>query len=150
MYRLVSFIVIFSLVTLLLFIHFEYGHNPFSSSAQDHHYEMVEIPSDHVAPSIKGTVNQDHSGTWYVHIETENFNFSPENVGLEGAEWNEGHAHLYLNGKRINRMYGNYYNLGELKKGTYNIMVTLNANNHGILSHAGEPLIYEETFEVLE
>jgi len=93
-------------------------------------------------------VRQDYSGSWYVRIDTEHFTFAPEKVGLDETNYNEGHAHLYLNGKRMNRMYGQYYNLGELKKGTYNILVTLNANNHGLYTYEGKPIIFEETIEV--
>lgn len=130
-------------------LHFKYGHNPFNAQT-NHHYIQIEIPENMTPPSIAGAVKQDPSGTWYVEIQTENFTFTPENVGLEQTSYNEGHAHLYLNGKRMNRMYCQYYNLGKLKKGKYKILVTLNANNHGLYTYEGKPIVYEETIIIGE
>lgn len=50
----------------------------------------------------------------------------------------------------MNRMYCQYYNLGKLKKGKYKILVTLNANNHGLYTYEGKPIVYEETIIIGE
>ncbi len=53
--------------------------------------------------------------------------------------YNEGDAHLYMNGRKVSRLYGKYYDLGGLKPGT-KITVMLNANNHAALVHNGQKI----------
>ncbi|WP_170169216.1 hypothetical protein [Mesobacillus subterraneus] len=53
-----------------------------------------------------------------------------------------------MNGKKVNRLYGNYYHLGELEKGIYEIKVTLNANNHGVLFAGRKEIAYRTVIKV--
>ncbi|SES94033.1 hypothetical protein SAMN05216389_103264 [Oceanobacillus limi] len=147
MYRFVSFLIIFSIVGILLYFHEQTSHC--TTGDVGHHQEnIVEIKDTELIPSVKGKVKQDKSGSWFVHIETENFTFAPEKVGNEVINIHEGHAHLYLNGEKINRLYGEYYNLDYLDKGSYTVKVTLNANNHGVLMHEGNTIGFEQDFTV--
>ncbi|MUK90204.1 hypothetical protein GMD78_17670 [Ornithinibacillus sp. L9] len=144
MYRLISFIVLFSLVSVLLYFHQQNSHYAYGHT-DNHDEKIVEVPSESSVPMLTGSVHQDHSGSWYVKIQTDNFTFAPESVGLENEEaYHEGHAHLYLNGEKLNRMYGEYYNLDYLDPGTYQVKVTLHANNHGLLVYDGEEIAFEE------
>ncbi|MEC5423919.1 hypothetical protein QGM71_10500 [Virgibacillus sp. C22-A2] len=147
MYRVISFIVIFLFVAALLFLHNQNSHYT-SGHTEGHTYETVEIPAGEEIPSIDGSVHQDHSGSWFVRIETDNFSFAPEKVGLEETNYKEGHAHLYINGEKVNRMYGDYYNLDYLDKGRNTVKVSLHANNHGIYMYAGEEIAFENEFHV--
>ncbi|GAE46128.1 hypothetical protein JCM21738_2991 [Mesobacillus boroniphilus JCM 21738] len=104
-------------------------------------HDYVEIPEGNKIPSVNISVNQDMSGTWLLSVDTTHFNFAPQKVGSADPSFNEGHAHIYVNGKKINRLYGHFYNLDTLKKGENEIMVTLNSNNHGILSYEGKPIM---------
>lgn len=101
---------------------------------------IVEIGEEYQVPNMDILVTQDHSGTWLLKIELNQFTFAPERVGENAPSYNEGHAHLYINGEKINRLYGEYYNLGTLPKGKNEITVTLNSNNHGVLSYKGKPI----------
>ncbi|WNF22933.1 hypothetical protein [Mesobacillus jeotgali] len=148
MYRIVSFIIIFLFVSTMLYFHNQNSHYQASDQDNHHGHEMVNIPTGIQAPSIDGKVEQDPSGSWLLKIETEQFTFAPEKAGADQVNYDEGHAHLYLDGEKVNRLYGNYYNLGELKKGTHQIKVTLNANNHDILAVGGQEIAYKETFKV--
>jgi hypothetical protein len=148
MYRIVSFIIIFSFVSTMLYFHNQNSHYQASEHESHHGHKMVNIPAGIQAPSIDGKVEQDLSGSWLLKIETEHFTFAPEKAGADQVSYDEGHAHLYLDGEKVNRLYGNYYNLGELKEGTHEIKVTLNANNHDILAVGGQEIAYKETFEV--
>jgi hypothetical protein len=148
MYRIISFIIIFSFVSIMLYFHNLNSHYQASDHGSAHGHKVVNIPEGIGVPSINGKVEQDPSGSWLLKIETENFTFAPEKAGLKQINYNEGHAHIYLDGEKINRLYGNYYNLGELKEGTHQIKVTLNGNNHDVFADNGEEIAYSETFEV--
>ena len=49
----------------------------------------------------------------------------------------EGHAHLYLDGQKIARVYGEWYHLPKLE-GDHELRVTLNTNDHQDYAVKGE------------
>ncbi len=74
---------------------------------------------------------------WNLNIETTNFTFAPETVNQESSP-NQGHAHLYINGEKITRIYSNWYHLPELPKGDNEIKITINTNLHEDLIYQGK------------
>lgn len=62
------------------------------------------------------------------------------NLGLTFLEHypGEGHAHLYVDGQKIARLYGKWYHIEELSPGQHEITVTLNANDHREYAVNGE------------
>ena len=137
--KLRSFLVFF-VPFILFFFYFTSNneHNPSSGNHMQHGY--VEIPDGYDIPAIEISVTEDLSGTWLLSVDTTYFSFAPNKVGSDVPSYNEGHAHIYVNGKKINRLYGTFYNLESLKKGENEIMVTLNSNNHGVLAYRGKPI----------
>lgn len=127
---LLSFLGIFTVLFYYFVTQNEHLH---STNSQHMTHDVVRIPNEYTPPSVKIHVNQDNSGTWFLKIDTDNFTFAPEKVGLSEPSYTEGHAHLYVNGEKINRLYGEYYNLGELRSGSNQIKVSLHSNNHGAL-----------------
>ncbi|MBM6617070.1 hypothetical protein [Bacillus suaedaesalsae] len=148
MYRIVSFIAIFSFVGTMLYYHQLNSHTTASNSHNMHHQQIIEIPKSYPIPTITGNVTQDPTGSWLLSIKTTNFNFTPEKIGSTTKSFNEGHAHLYINGKKINRIYGNYYNIDMLNPGTYHIKITLNGNNHQTFYSGGKEISFEQTLKV--
>lgn len=132
----------FTILFTILFIYFVDQNRQMHSSNQEmnHHLQQVTIPDGHPVPSVKAWVTQDPSGSWLLKIETTNFTITPEKAGQNGVSYDEGHAHIYVNGKKINRLYGHYYHLGSLEKGVNQIKVSLTSNNHGTFFHNGEEI----------
>lgn len=135
---------------VLFFFYFTYlnEHNDTTANSMHAGHGYVQIPEGYEVPSVTIIVTKDQSNTWLLEVRTENFKFNPKMVGAKMPSYNEGHAHLYINGEKINRLYGSYYNLGVLKKGKNNIQVTLNSNNHGVLVHNGKTIENSMTVEV--
>lgn len=148
MYRIVSFIVIFTIVSMMLHLHNQNSHYSAANHEMMHQENQIIIPSKHLAPTIIGMVKQDPGGTWYLEVHTENFTFKPEKAGSEEITFNEGHAHIYLNGKKVNRLYGKFFHLDKLPSGTHNIKITLNGNNHGVFVVNGEEIAHSETIKI--
>lgn len=94
------------------------------------HDEMLMVPADRV-PRIAFAMNPDLTGGWHLAIETENFEFAPQNADREHV-LGEGHAHLYVNGHKVSRIYGADYYLGPLSGGPHLVEVTLNTNDHQV------------------
>ncbi|NJR67029.1 MAG: hypothetical protein HC772_19685 [Leptolyngbyaceae cyanobacterium CRU_2_3] len=84
---------------------------------------------------------------WNLEVQVTNFKFAPEHISQASIP-TEGHAHLYVNGEKMTRIYGNWYYLDGLAPGTHEITVSLNANGHETLMHNGEPIQSTVTVEV--
>ncbi|MCX7558115.1 hypothetical protein OS190_00950 [Sulfitobacter sp. F26204] len=110
-------------------------------AGMDHgaHGVMHDTPRDISAdnpPEVSIAVAPDPMAGHNLHVITRNFAFAPQNAG--GAHVpGEGHAHLYVNGEKLGRLYGEWYHIDALPKGKVEIKVTLNANDHSPLAVAG-------------
>lgn len=103
-------------------------------------HSVKMIPADYKnLPSVKIRLVKDaHTrGALNLFLELDNFRFTPEEVN-KTSKVNEGHAHLYVNGKKLTRLYGTSYFLDKLPKGDLKIRVTLNTNTHEDLSYKGK------------
>jgi hypothetical protein len=110
-----------------------------SGHSHKHHHGQVEISSWPEKPGVTLKVTKDAVAGWNIFLETENFRFAPENVNKQTLP-NEGHAHLYVDGEKVARLYGPWFHLGKLSPGQHAIQVTLNANNHDTLVLHGRPV----------
>lgn len=115
----------------------DYGFGEEQSRTEEHHHESsLEVSAE---TTVALDVQPDTVSGWNVRIDTSNFTFAPEHAGSTHVE-GEGHAHLYVDGQKVARVYGNWYHLESLSPGTHEIKVTLNANSHEVLSYQGQPL----------
>lgn len=64
-----------------------------------------------------------------VTLDVENFAFVLAEDGAAHVP-NQGHAHIYLNGLKLGRLYSEDFTVGGLKSGTYTLQVGLNTNDH--------------------
>ena len=121
--------------------------DPHSRTSADPHHQMREIPAGEPIPSVKLVVHPDTMRGYNLEVQTTNFKFAPEDVN-KAAKPGEGHAHLYVNGKKITRLYSSWYYLDRLKPGKNEIRVSLNANNHQVLAHNGKMIEATQIVEV--
>lgn len=108
----------------------------------DHHmHAMLEVSEESPIPAVSITAEEDIKDGYNVHIVTENFIFAPEHVNDEPIE-GEGRAHVFVNGEKVARVYGEWFHLGatHFKRGENEIRVTLNANDHSEWIVDGERL----------
>lgn len=128
LFSAVNFIILFAVLAY-----------PYSKMSQKAYAESLErrakeehpryaLPEGLPVPSVQIHAQKDPNGGWNVHLVTENFKFTPENSGKDDVP-GEGHAHLYLNGKKISRVYGNWFHV-TLPKGKNKLKVDLTTNSH--------------------
>ena len=96
------------------------------SVGDGHHDKTIEAPAD-LSVGVEAMLDE-LSGV-NLKITTTGFTFAPENASGEHVP-GEGHAHVYVDGVKINRVYGSYYHLSGLDPGERSIRITLNANSH--------------------
>lgn len=107
----------------------------------------IDVSDEDSIPSVYLSVTEDRLSGWNIRLDTENFTFVPESVGLPHVH-GEGHAHLYINDKKMDRMYGNWAHLGMLPAGDYTVRVVLNTNSHEEYSVDGEVISDEVEISV--
>jgi hypothetical protein len=79
--------------------------------------------------AVTASLTPDAKAGYNLRLETAGFVWAPENASGDHAD-GEGHAHLYVDGEKIGRLYGPWAHL-LLEPGEHEIRVTLNANDHG-------------------
>lgn len=105
------------------------------------HSEQYEVPEDMSVPNLELSVEEDPKSGWNLLLTVENFEFSAESASLDHED-GKGHAHLYINEKKITRLYDEWVYLPDdwLKKGENEIHVTLNTNDHLDYAVNGDPI----------
>lgn len=98
------------------------------------------------APSLALHMVPDPVAGWNLHLMTTNFAFAAERAGGPHVP-GEGHAHIYVNGAKVARAYGNWFHLETLPPGTVEIEVTLNSNDHRALMVGDAPLSATVSFQ---
>ena len=83
---------------------------------------------EHEGPSFDVQVLKDPVEGWNILIVTE-VRFAPENVSTGHVE-GEGHAHVYVDGVKVSRIYGMWHYLGDLAPGEHEIRIELSNNDH--------------------
>ncbi len=90
-------------------------------------------------PVLLLDVSRDSAGGWNVHLSVDGFTFVPEQAGRQAVA-GEGHAHLYVDDRKVARMYSTWHYLDTLTPGTHEVRVVLNTNDHQLYVYDGRPL----------
>jgi hypothetical protein len=120
-----------------------------STNHDIYHSKTLEVPAGKPVPAITVQVDPDTVRGWNMYVGIANFTFTPEDVGGESSP-SEGHAHLYINEKPMQRIYSSWTHLPELPPGKNTIRVTLNANGHETLTTQNKPIQESVTVEVYD
>ncbi|ATO50864.1 MULTISPECIES: hypothetical protein [Brevibacillus] len=96
--------------------------------------EEVKKPSLIVEHQVKGNDLE-------LKLVVQGFQFSLENMGKENKV-GEGHVHLYVDGKKIAKIFGPQFTLADVAPGKHKIEVELAHNNH-------ESYGVKQTFEIV-
>lgn len=102
-----------------------------------HSHGTMEVSSDLPVPAVELVASEDAVQGWNLETKVTNFSYVPEDVNQTSLQ-SEGHAHLYVNGEKIARLYGPWYYLSDLPAGSNEVKVTLNTNDHKDLTRNGE------------
>lgn len=99
-------------------------------------HPMREVASDN-PPSLTMAVEKDSMDGWNITLAPQNFEFTPDQAGQNGVP-NTGHAHLYIDGVKVARLYGVHHHMPDLPAGQYEVVVTLSSNDHAYYTLDGE------------
>jgi hypothetical protein len=104
------------------------------------HAEGIETSQWDLVPEVKAKLTADAVTGYNLHIETSHFDLVPP-AKDHADSTGEGHAHLYVNGEKIARVYGHWFHISSLPKGQNTITVSLNGHNHEELLNQGVPIV---------
>lgn len=108
--------------------------------SNEHEHGAIEIPISQPVPTVNLIAHPDSRQGWNLEMQVTNFQLAPEHVNQPSTTTSEGHAHLYVDGVKITRLYSNWYYLESLPPGKHEVTVGLNANGHEALMHNGRPI----------
>lgn len=86
--------------------------------------------------SVAITAEPDAQGGVDVQIATEGFQFAPDSVDQPHTP-GAGHAHIYVDGVKLGRVFEADYHIDPLSPGQREIRVSLNTNDHSDLVYGG-------------
>ncbi len=115
----------------------EHGHGDDASASGQHAAMAHEALESEVPISVSIMTEVDDRGGVDVQVMTEGWLWTPDNVDGDHIP-GEGHAHIYVDGVKIDRVYGPNYYLEALEPGERQIRLTLNANSHEELTYNGK------------
>lgn len=140
LFAVVNFIILFAILAFpyekMSKATFEKSRNEMSANA----HPRFDVPEGSPKPTVMIHPEKDATGGWNIHFMTTNFKFLPASSREDAV--NEGHAHLYLNGKKIGRVYGEWIHLS-LPSGENKLKITLNTNSHKDLYVDGQQVSAE-------
>ena len=97
------------------------------------------VAEGHALPSLDLAMTQLDDGGWQVILETRDFTFAPDSPEPEHVP-SHGHAHLYINGLKVQRMHGPEAVIGALPQGAYLVRAAINSNDHRPYIDANGPI----------
>lgn len=101
-------------------------------------HSLYEVKSSEWNPQVKLEAHKDSTRGWNVRVKTSDFTFAAEQVNQENRR-GFGHAHLYINEKLQERIYGEWSHL-VLPPGNHRIRIGLYTNNHKKIAVDGIPV----------
>lgn len=116
-----------------------------AQTAMDHSHQPVALPDTTPRPALSLVLRRDAMSGFNLELLLQRYHMTPPpdaamsmaammapSVDLETG-WAAGHAHLYINGEKIQRLYGRHTHIpGTLFREGMNL-VTVSINNHGHL-----------------
>lgn len=116
--------------------------NPYRDTPMDmlmHDPSQVINVEPEGAPTVELKVFPLPDGGFNLQLLTSNFTFTPQNID-KAPVLGEGHAHLYVDGVKIARLYGEWHHLPTLPPDSEVLTVSLYANNHQSFAVAGQKI----------
>ena len=117
------------------------GH-PTSDGITEMDHGTIEVPSNTASPKIGLGLFKDEMSGYNLQITVKAFVITPPIVSQMSEPSSliaQGHAHLFINGVKIQRVYGEYVHLPSalFDEGINTITVSLNDHNHATWTSKG-------------
>lgn len=114
------------------------AHDMASEAMAGHdHSAMLDVTGDATGkPDLTLALHHDGGSSYNLQVQYQNFTLTPATVNGPHVA-GTGHAHIYVDGVKLTRLYGDWFLLSNMPPGA-EVKVTLNANSHEQLMHSGQ------------
>ena len=103
------------------------------------------------APQVNLEIKKDPTGGFNVHVVTNNFVWRPDMASMKHVP-REGHAHVYLDGRKIMRIYNEWFHLNTFQFATHSgeqlLSIEFVGNDHAPYTIKGLPVGAEQIVDV--
>ena len=121
------------------------------SQAQTNGAISVHEIAQETAPQATLEIQKDPTGGFNVQVVTSNFVWRPEMASMKHVP-GEGHAHVYLDGRKIMRIYNEWFHLNTFqfstKPGEQLLSIEFVGNDHSPYTIQGLPVGAEQVVDV--
>jgi hypothetical protein len=121
-----------------------------SQAQTDGAFSVHEITQE-TAPKVTLEIEKDPTGGFNVHVVTSNFVWRPEMASMQHVA-GEGHAHVYLDGRKIMRIYNEWFHLNtyqfSTRAGEQLLSIEFVGNDHAPYTIQGLPVGAEQLVDV--
>lgn len=120
----------------------------------DHGHVPLAVPASAAVPALSLELEQDPMSGFNLRLLVQRYQLRSPPADLEMAQlmsagepdsagYLEGHAHLYVNGQKVGRLYGTSVHIPAslLREGSNEITVTLNNHGHMYWTVAGQQVL---------
>ncbi|MCQ3814588.1 MAG: hypothetical protein KTU85_09275 [Acidimicrobiia bacterium] len=118
-----------------------------SGHGADHQHGSTTREAVQPYPSVSVRILEDPSGGWLLNTVPTNYRLAPEKVSTSHVD-GEGHMHLYIDGVKVLRLFGEWHQMPPLTAGTHEIRVELSTNDHATLTRDGTIVDHTVTLDV--
>ena len=122
-----------------------------SSQAHTTGATSVHEIAQETAPQASLEIKKDPTGGFNVHVLTNNFVWRPDMASMKHV-LGEGHAHVYLDGRKIMRIYNEWFHLNTYqfatKAGEQLLSIEFVGNDHSPYTIQGLPVGAEQVVDV--
>ena len=121
------------------------------SQAQSNGAISVHEIAQELAPNATLDIQKDPTGGFNVQVVTTNFVWRPEMASMQHVP-GEGHAHVYLDGRKIMRIYNEWFHLNTFqfstRAGEQLLSIEFVGNDHAPYTIQGLPVGAEQVVDV--
>lgn len=125
--------------------------NPVTSNAHTNGATSIHEIEQASAPKASLKITKDPTGGFNVQVVTSNFVWRPEMASMKHVP-GEGHAHVYLDGRKIMRIYNNWFHLNtyqfSTRAGEQLLSIEFVGNDHAPYTMQGLPVGVEQIVDV--
>ncbi|MDF2180252.1 hypothetical protein P2G88_18505 [Aliiglaciecola sp. CAU 1673] len=116
---------------------------PAWATKEVHQHASKDVGADVAVPKIALKVARDPIDGINMLVEIDNYVINSPLEPVEQSNMLFGHAHVFINGKKVQRLYGDALHIPAswLKPGVNQIAVSLNSHNHENWTVNGETIV---------
>ena len=130
-------------IVVLIFVSFLMLPTSVLATKEIHQHVLLELDENTPVPQISLNLVRDAIDGVNLHIKTNRYILNAPHSPTPESEYISGHAHLFINAKKVQRVYGADVHLPAalFRKGVNQIAISLNSHQHENYTKNGQNIV---------